>query len=64
MTEDNREFYARRIAQVLGFIGAHLDEELSLDRLSAVAGFSKFHFTDSSARLPASAWPRPSRSCA
>ena len=44
MSDENREFYARRMAHVLRYIGAHSDEELSLDRLSEVAGFSKFHF--------------------
>lgn len=41
MTDD---FYARRIQAVLRHVGSHLDEELSLERLSQVAGFSKFHF--------------------
>lgn len=39
-----REFYARRIEKVLRHIGEHLDEDLSIDRLSRVAGFSPFHF--------------------
>lgn len=34
----------RRIERAIEYICAHLGEELSLDRLSAVAGFSKFHF--------------------
>lgn len=42
MTPD--PYYARRIQAVLEHIGRHLDEDLSLERLSAVAGFSKFHF--------------------
>jgi AraC family transcriptional regulator len=37
-------FYAKRIARVLAYIGRHLDEDLSVERLSEVAGFSKFHF--------------------
>ena len=36
--------YARRIERVIEYICAHLGEELSVDRLSAIAGFSKFHF--------------------
>ena len=44
MTGPNQEFYARRIERVLRFIGDNLDGDLSLDRLSDVAGFSKFHF--------------------
>jgi AraC family transcriptional regulator len=40
----HQAFYAKRIARVLRFIGAHLDEDLSVERLSEVAGFSKFHF--------------------
>lgn len=38
------EFYRKRIRRVLMHIGAHLDEELSVEQLSAVAGFSKYHF--------------------
>jgi len=44
MNEGNREFYMQRIEKVLRYIGAHLDEELSVDTLCAVAGFSKYHF--------------------
>jgi AraC family transcriptional regulator len=36
--------YARRIERTIEYICAHLGEDLNLDRLSAVAGFSKFHF--------------------
>lgn len=36
--------YARRINRVLDYIDKHLDEKLSVDRLSGVASFSKFHF--------------------
>jgi len=43
-TEANRQAYHRRIQQVVGYICSHLDDDLSVDRLSAVAGFSKFHF--------------------
>jgi len=45
MTDDpHRNAYARRIERVVAHICDHLEEELSLDRLSLVAGFSKFHF--------------------
>lgn len=44
MTSPEQTFYARRIEAVLRHIGEHLDQDLSLDVLSAVAGFSKFHF--------------------
>ena len=36
--------YATRFARVLDFIDARLDEPLSLERLSRVGHFSKFHF--------------------
>ncbi len=36
--------YAERVDKVISFIGKHLDEELSLDKLSSVACFSKYHF--------------------
>ena len=36
--------YAKRFARVLDFIDVHLDESLSLERLSRVGHFSKFHF--------------------
>jgi AraC family transcriptional regulator len=36
--------YRARFRAVLEFIDAHLDEPLDLERLSAVASFSKFHF--------------------
>ena len=45
MTRDPpRNAYARRVERVVAHICAHLEEDLSLDRLSEVAGFSKFHF--------------------
>jgi AraC family transcriptional regulator len=40
----NREAYERRINGVVSYICAHLDEQLAVERLSEVAGFSKFHF--------------------
>jgi AraC family transcriptional regulator len=36
--------YAVRFRRVLAHIEAHLDQDLSLERLSTVAAFSKFHF--------------------
>ena len=36
--------YQARIRKVLEYIDAHLDDELDLERLSAVAAFSKYHF--------------------
>lgn len=38
------EAYTRRFRQVLEYIDAHLDEDLSLEQLSATARCSKFHF--------------------
>jgi len=42
--ETNREAYQRRIDSVVSYICAHLDEPLTVELLSEVAGFSKFHF--------------------
>jgi AraC family transcriptional regulator len=36
--------YCSRLRKVLEYIDAHLDDNLSLDRLSNVAAFSKYHF--------------------
>lgn len=36
--------YEDRIKKVIDYIGKHLDEELNLEQLSAVACFSKYHF--------------------
>jgi len=36
--------YEERFAKVCGYIGEHLGEDLSIERLSQVANFSKFHF--------------------
>jgi AraC family transcriptional regulator len=40
----NREAYDRRISGVVSYICAHLDQPLTVEQLSEVAGFSKFHF--------------------
>ena len=36
--------YQRRMQRVIDFIGQHLDDVLTLDQLSEVACFSKYHF--------------------
>ena len=36
--------YAKRFAQVFDYIDRHLDEALTVDKLSEVAHFSRFHF--------------------
>lgn len=40
----NLNQYARRISKVLDYISKHLDDELSVDTLSKVANFSRYHF--------------------
>lgn len=40
----HREAYQQRIHGVVSYICAHLDEALTVERLSEVAGFSKYHF--------------------
>jgi AraC family transcriptional regulator len=44
MTDDSKAAYDRRIKYVIGHICAHLEDELTLDHLAEVAGFSKYHF--------------------
>jgi len=44
MKRQPQRAYAERFSRVLDFIESHLDEPLSVDRLSRVAHFSKFHF--------------------
>lgn len=44
MKEQTFEDYRRRMLAVLVHIQSHLDEELSLEELAAVANFSPFHF--------------------
>jgi AraC family transcriptional regulator len=39
-----RADYANRINRVMDYIDAHLEEDLSLDRLAHIACFSRFHF--------------------
>ena len=40
----NKEAYDSRVRGVISYICSHLEEELTVDRLSGIAGFSKFHF--------------------
>jgi AraC family transcriptional regulator len=44
MSAAHASLYRKRIQKVLRYIGAHLDEELTVETLSEVAGFSKYHF--------------------
>jgi AraC family transcriptional regulator len=44
MRHDTRQSYQQRILRVLVHIQGHLDEELALDDLAALAHFSPYHF--------------------
>lgn len=44
MNESAFDTYCSRLCKVLEYIDAHLDDNLSIDRLSNVAAFSKYHF--------------------
>lgn len=44
MSKSPSQAYAERFNRVFDFIDRHLDEDLSLERLSRVAHFSRFHF--------------------
>lgn len=44
MNDSAASAYQKRFRKVLEYIDAHLDEELSLEALSAVSAFSKYHF--------------------
>lgn len=44
MVESAQSVYAEKINKVCDYIYAHLDEDLSVEQLSKVAGFSKYHF--------------------
>ncbi len=44
LSESEKFAYAEIISKVCDFIYAHLDDELSVERLSDIAGFSKYHF--------------------
>lgn len=40
----HRREYERRVNRVMDYVQAHLDEDLTLEKLAAVAAFSPFHF--------------------
>lgn len=44
VNKSREQSYAKRFSRVLDFIDGHLDELLTVERLSRVAHFSKFHF--------------------
>lgn len=44
MNGNNKKAYAERVNRVCEYITQHLDDDLSLELLSQVAHFSKFHF--------------------
>ena len=44
MNETTEKAYAQRFDRVFDYIDRHLDEPLSVEQLSRVANFSKFHF--------------------
>lgn len=44
MKDSAANAYQKRFRKVLEYIDVHLDEELSLEALSAVSAFSKYHF--------------------
>jgi AraC family transcriptional regulator len=44
LTDTATEAYRARLRKVLEYIDAHTDDDLSVERLSGVAAFSKYHF--------------------
>lgn len=44
MCSQASQYYAQRFAQVFDYIDRHLDEPLSVETLSSLARFSRFHF--------------------
>ncbi|NHB92309.1 AraC family transcriptional regulator [Photorhabdus cinerea] len=44
MHDDKIDAYVKRFDQVFGYIERHLDEPLTLEQLSDVANFSRYHF--------------------
>jgi AraC-like DNA-binding protein len=40
----HRREYERRVNRVMDYVQAHLDEDLTLEKLAGVAAFSPFHF--------------------
>ncbi len=44
MHNDKTDAYVKRFNQVFNYIERHLDEPLTLEQLSEVANFSRYHF--------------------
>lgn len=44
-TNDNRQEYIAKFMEVCNYITDHISEDITVDQLAAVAGFSKFHFS-------------------
>ena len=44
LKESGEYTYHSRFRKVLEYIDSHLDDDLTVDRLSNVAAFSKYHF--------------------
>ncbi|MHC5719167.1 MAG: hypothetical protein ACYTX0_45705, partial [Nostoc sp.] len=44
MTATSVDIYLARFRKVLEYIDTHLDDDLSVDQISSVAAFSKYHF--------------------
>jgi AraC family transcriptional regulator len=44
VTESDRDAFVARFRRVLDFVDAHLEDDLSVERLSGVAAYSKHHF--------------------
>lgn len=44
MNDQTQTGYAQRMHRVCDYIAEHLDDALTLEQLSAVAYFSKYHF--------------------
>jgi predicted transcriptional regulator YdeE len=44
LNEFAADIYCSRFRKVLEYIDSHLDDDLTIDRLSTVAAFSKYHF--------------------
>lgn len=44
LSDKNRREYIARINMVMDYLEAHLDEELTLDKIARIACFSPFHF--------------------
>lgn len=44
-TNDNRQEYVNKYMEVCNYVTEHISEEITVDQLAGVAGFSKFHFS-------------------